>query len=152
MRFRCNWSNSVRIITLIALAIIGFGLYKLGNEGHLEFFILLLSATLYCFAYTPIYIEVTEDALFIKRLIGTVVIHRKDIMAINAYKSNCAVRKFGSGGLFGYLGWFYTGEIGNYFSYTTDENNQILIITKHRKYVISCERREELLRKFISQE
>ncbi len=149
MRFRCIWSTPVKVITIAALAIIGFGLFKLENDEHFGFFILLLLATLYCSSYSPVYIEVTEDALLIKRVFGTVVIHRKDIIAINAYKSYCSIRKFGSGGLFGYLGWFYNSEIGNYFSYSTDENSQILIITKQRKYVISCEKREELLRKFI---
>lgn len=149
MRFRCNWSKSVRVITIIALAIIGFGLYKLGSENHIVIFFLILFATFYCFAYTPVCIEITEDDLRVKRVIGTVIIHRKDIIAINPYSSRFAIRKFGSGGLFGYLGWFYNGEVGNYFSYATDENNQILIITKNRKFMISCENREELLRKFI---
>ena len=49
----------------------------------------------------------------------------------------------------GYSSLFYNSEIGSYFSYATDERNMILIITKNRKYVISCEKPNELLSRFI---
>ncbi|MDP4270393.1 MAG: PH domain-containing protein [Bacteroidota bacterium] len=149
MRFRCLWSKTVRVITVIALLIIGFGLYQSAVDGHTIIFFIILLATLYCLAYSPICIDINEDDLIVRRMFSSVIIHRKDIIAISAYKSGYAIRKFGSGGLFGYLGWFYNSEIGSYFSYATDERNMILIITKNRKYVISCEKPNELLSRFI---
>ena len=149
MRFRCLWSKTIRIITFIALLIIGFGLYKSATDGHAIIFFSILLATLYCLSFSPICIDINEDDVTIKRLFGSTIIHRKDIIAISSYKSGYSIRKFGSGGLFGYLGWFYNSEIGNYFSYATDEHNLILIITKNRKFVISCEKPGEFLSKFI---
>lgn len=149
MRFRCVWSKTVRVITVIALLIIGFGLYESATEGHIIIFFFILLTVLYCLAFSPISIDITEDNLIVRRMYSSLVIHRKDIIAISAYKNSYSVRKFGSGGLFGYLGWFYNYDIGNYFSYATDEHNTILIITKNRKYLISCENPNELLSKFI---
>lgn len=149
MKFRCTWSKLVTYITFAVIGLLGFALYKLGIDGHIEVFTFILIIILVCFSYTPLYIEVTEESLILRRVMGSISIYRKDIQAITAYKVKGAIRQFGSGGFFGYLGWFFNSEIGSYFSYSTDENSQILIITKYRKYVISCENREDLLRKFI---
>ncbi|MFZ4457197.1 MAG: PH domain-containing protein [Bacteroidales bacterium] len=148
MRFKCVWSKLVTMVTIAVLALVVFVFYKFGTSSSIFFsisFVVLLGV----FAYMPIYIEVTQDALIVKRVLGSLVIPRKDIESIGLCPSQFGFRKFGSGGLFGYIGWFWNRDIGNYFSYSTDETNQILIVTPTRKYVISCENREELLRRFV---
>ncbi|MDD2798631.1 MAG: PH domain-containing protein [Bacteroidales bacterium] len=149
MKFKCVWSKLVTSITIGVLVLIGFVFYKFGTSDNSIFFYISFFVLIGSFAFTPLYVEVTEDSLIIKRVLGALIIPRKDIRAIHPYPKRPALRKFGSGGFFGYLGWFSNSEVGNYFSYSTDENNQIMIITPKRKYVISCENREELLRKFI---
>lgn len=149
MRFKCAWSRLVTTITIVVLALVGFVFFNFGSSNNSIFFFVSFIVLLGTFAYMPVYIEVTQDALIVKRVLGSLVIHRKDIESIGLCPSQFGFRKFGSGGLFGYLGWFWNRDIGNYFSYSTDENSQILIVTPSRKYVISCENREELLKRFV---
>ena len=149
MRFKCVWSNIVTSVTVVVLVLFGLVLYQFGSSLHYGLIMLIFATILVCFAYTPIYIEVTLDSLIIKRAFGSLIIPRKDIESIGLYDGRFSIRKFGSGGFLGYLGWFSNSEIGNYFSYSTDESNQIIVVTRNRKYVISCENKEELLRKFI---
>lgn len=148
MKFKCIWSKTVTSITVLVLLLLGFAMYKCVTDGHYVVFALLFVIIVATMAYSPFYVEVTAEGLLIRRFFGSLLIARKDIESIGLYHVQLSIRKFGSGGFFGYLGWFSNSEIGNYFSYSTDENNQILIITPTRKYLISCENKEELLRKF----
>ena len=149
MRFKCVWSKFVTSVSAFTFALLAFALYGLGSGGHTVVFSLVSITMLVCLAYSPIYVEVTEDCLTIKRVFGSVIILRKDIELIRPYTSPLGIRKFGSGGFLGFLGWFSNSELGNFLSYSTDEKSQILIVTKQRKYLISCENREEFLRKFL---
>lgn len=149
MKYKCVWSKFVTTVTVVVLVVLAFAIYKLHETEHTAISYLLIAVILGSLAYAPLYIEVTVDSLIVKRVFGSLVIPRSNIVSIGLYTSRFGVRKFGSGGLFGYLGWFWTSEVGNYFSYSTDENSQILIVTPTRKYVISCEKREELLRNFV---
>lgn len=149
MKFKCVWSKFITSVTVVVLLLLSFAIYKLIGTEHYAFAYLLIAVIVATFSYCPLYVEVTTESIVVKKIFSSLVIHRKDIESIGLYSAAFGLRKFGSGGLFGYLGWFWTKETGNYFSYSTDENNQILIVTPHRKYVISCENRDEFLRKFI---
>lgn len=67
-------------------------------------------------------------------------IFKKDVIFIRPKASkNNDVRTFGSGGFFGYLGYFYAYNWGKYTAYVTDGNNMVAIETTKKKYVVSCE-------------
>lgn len=48
-----------------------------------------------------------------------------------------SIRLFGSGGLFGYLGWFRNRDLGNYLAYVTDRANMVGLHFGTRTVVIS---------------
>ena len=56
-----------------------------------------------------------------------------------------SIRRFGSGGLFGYLGLFKSDSLGNYTMYATDLSNLIFIRTSNKKYVFSCSCHKEVV-------
>ena len=56
-----------------------------------------------------------------------------------------SIRRFGSGGLFGYLGLFKSDSLGNYTMYATDLSNLIFIRTNNKKYVFSCSCHKEVV-------
>ena len=54
---------------------------------------------------------------------------------------------FGSGGFFGYYGWFHNMEMGLFKAYSTNRQNAILIkIVGGKKILISPERPAEFLK------
>lgn len=50
----------------------------------------------------------------------------------------------GVGGLFGIYGDFRNDEIGRFRMSVTNMNNTILIVTKTKKYVVSCDEPDKL--------
>ncbi len=47
------------------------------------------------------------------------------------------IRLFGSGGMFGYLGWFRNRELGNYLAFVTDRIDMVGLHFSERTVVIS---------------
>ena len=83
--------------------------------------------------------------LTLKRRIGEKAIPFADIMRIERYGDmNSDLRICGVGGVFGFTGWF-SGAGGKYFAYVGDSRDAILITTRRRKYVMSCDRPDELV-------
>ena len=77
--------------------------------------------------------------LFLKN-IGK-VINKDDILfirKIDKVELNSAYRAGGSGGYFGYTGKFKNLEIGTFYMYATEFYNLQLIVTKDKKYMVSC--------------
>lgn len=145
MRFRCSWSKRVGIITLLVIGLFCFVVFKLQSEASYFIYTFLLIVNVVTIAYTPLYIEINENSLQIKRVFGSLVIPKVDIISVRRAKASFGIRKFGSGGYFGYLGWFWNNSEGNYFSYSTDEQNQVMIQTATRKYIISCDNCDDLI-------
>lgn len=55
-------------------------------------------------------------------------------------------RMCGSGGCFGYWGWFHDNEIGNYFAYYGNPSDAFLVKLKNGKqYVLGCRDSSEMV-------
>ncbi len=96
----------------------------------------------------PVRLSVNPEQVTIKKPFNTLDIPMKDIVEIKSIQKQSlknSIRTFGSGGLFGYLGYFYNKELGNYTMYTTETENLILIRTNIKKYVLSCTKSEEFI-------
>lgn len=65
-------------------------------------------------------------------------IERRDDLAFD-------MRLCGSGGMLGYTGWFTNSDFGRYMSYVGGYKDTFLIVTRKRKYVMSCDRPDELV-------
>ena len=63
------------------------------------------------------------------------------------------MRKFGSGGVFGYIGKFWNKQQGNMIWYATDMKNPVMIETKNgKKIVLTPDDREQFLEQFTTLE
>ena len=91
------------------------------------------------FLVFPIYIISDEEGLGIKTLLRTKRIPFQDIDHIERLEGGNwffsirkgAVRIFGVGGVFGFIGLFRLKEVGNLWSYVTDEKKAFIIYRKN---------------------
>lgn len=99
-----------------------------------------------CILLMPTSITIDDHSIYINRIMSRTQILKKDVIFIRPKASrNSDVRTFGSGGFFGYLGYFHAYNWGKYTAYVTDGNNMVAIETTKKKYVVSCENPQILI-------
>ena len=96
------------------------------------------------YLYAPMSIALSDDALILYRGIGKKKFNYSDIATIDTYISDgTVVRICGIGGVFGFIGRYYTKKIGHYFSYVGDYSQAFYLRLKNgKKYLFSCEDRD----------
>lgn len=104
------------------------------------FIILILVVTyLYAFMNQIKGVNVTNEAVIIKKMMGDVTIPLNSIVRISSKSSmRTDIRIWGISGLYGHIGIFSDKVIGRYHAYVKDGNNLITIETKDDNYVVSC--------------
>lgn len=149
--FNIPWSNSVKIISLITLIIIGVIVYvmvaKAGTVHRLTFVVLGLVLVLLAYygIQAPMSLKLTEDRLVVSKLFGPKEILYADIARVDVYDGYSSdIRLMGNGGFLGYTGLFRSNQLGKYTAFVGDFKQAFYIRTKAGKtYVVSCENREE---------
>ena len=144
--YECPQSKGVRVSTAIALVFVLVALileiYFFTEMGRsLEAVILtsvLLLVAFSSFLVFPLYIISDDEGIGIRTLIRTRRISFQEIERIERLDSGerlfgikDAVRLFGVGGVFGFIGWFRMKGIGTFRSYITDEKKAFLIYRKN---------------------
>lgn len=137
----CPWSKMVITTTIVCttllLTLAGYllYLYKCGyNEIStlyvaILFFIVIFAA----FAITPLRVRVNDKGITIRLMLGRKFIPRDEIKEIRPFnKERFTVRLLGSGGLFGFTGWFRNREIGVFSALATDLDKSYIIRRKHQ--------------------
>ena len=149
---RVAWSNYVTVITVIMC--VGFAciVFIANMPHHLSILIfagigiVILSA----FYYSPMAISVDCHNLIIRRMLTPKYIAINDIAEVRLFQTTMDIRITGSGGFFGYFGWFRNREIGKYFAYIGKWNDTFLIKMKSgRKYIISCNQPEVIVKSIM---
>ncbi len=97
----------------------------------------MISALYYC----PTSVTVSESGITLHRLLGKKVFGFNDILSVDTcYPSAGGIRLCGSGGFFGYWGYFNDIMIGTYFGYYGSRSHCFLIKLKNgRQYVLGCD-------------
>ena len=99
---------------------------------------LFAAATLGCLWLSPRRVEVSADALTVRRRIGSKRIPLAHIINIRPYGGMCGdTWLMGTGGVMGFCGW-HRGEGGKYFAYAADHLDTLLVRTARRTYAIGC--------------
>ena len=118
--------------------------------------LLFVVLTLITYAFSTKSIEVDTINVSINRPFDKVIILRSNIIKIQKieYKDlSLSMRKFGSGGVFGYIGKFWNKQQGNMTWYVTDMKNPVMIETKNgKKIVLTPDDREQFLEQFTALE
>ena len=113
----------------------------------------LILAVVIVTAFMPLYNEaernntiisiicVTGNQLLINRFFSPKKILLNDIASVELYSGSTRFLKVcGSGGMFGFYGWYKNQELGRFFIYATNLKELICItLMSGKKYMISCE-------------
>ena len=128
--------SGVAVVGLIAVPVVAM------RAGAVAVFIALVSATVIAlsFAFSPRGYEISGGALRVKRLIGDVVFPLDRLQFVRyatAADFRGSVRLWGSGGLFGYYGWFWSKALGRSRWYVTDRRNAVVLASGDRVILVS---------------
>ncbi len=149
-----SWSSQVKLITVGTLIFLAILFYYLISNGYLRasvltpaVLILIIGVLAYFAMQAPMSIKLTESKIIINKLLGSIEIAYTDIKTMGEYSFDQGdIRIMGSGGFFGYTGSFKNKTFGNYSAYVGNTQQAFFIQTKKGKYfVISCDKREEVL-------
>lgn len=158
-----HWSVSVIMLTFVTLSIIVgsvvFLIYinKNSNYNNLINIMLIVPFVLTIMLgvlFMPYSLNVNEENVKIVKLSGPLRLRMSDIQHVAALTSNDisgAIRTFGSGGFFGYIGYFKNDKIGNFIMFATEMKNLVIIKTNNKTYVVSCSCRDLLIDKIQKQ-
>ncbi len=151
-----HWGGGVWAITIVTLAVLagaGFFLTALNWPTVMLWLKYLLMVVFFItvivgVGYMPMRLKANDEIITVTRLIGSLEVPLSEVTGVSRIsKSDIdgSMRTFGSGGLFGYLGRFQNGRLGNYTMYATELNNLILIRTDDKKYVFSCTKAQDFV-------
>lgn len=97
--------------------------------------------------YSPLSISVDEQNLWVNRSLRSKAIPLSEISDVRLCQPTMGERRIiGSGGWFGYWGWFRDGDLGRYFAYYGKASDCLLVTLRHgRKYMLGCKDSPEMV-------
>jgi hypothetical protein len=128
----------IKTIKMIVFGCQDLNCMMLQSVGIMLFMVIVLSF----WGYSPKSYIVDERFLIIHRKISDVKILLQDIVEIRLVRPDefdGTIKTFGSGGLFGYFGFYYNSKLGgNIELFATQRKNRVLITTSNKKiYLIT---------------
>ncbi len=137
MTFSVSYDRTTRIVSAVVCA----GLAAASIAVPSPWFPLLaLAIVALSWAWSPRGYVVAEDAIRVKRLIGSAHVPLaglREARRAGPEDFRRAIRLFGSGGLFGYYGLFSTRTLGRSYWYVTDRSKAVVVITGAKTAVFS---------------
>ena len=148
-----------RLITYFIACGVGIGLpaaigildaVLFNNPYYLLFPVPFVGIMYLVWLYAPIGIGIRGSEVQIIRRIGPVKLnlaHIERAKAISNLKDEAGwvMRTGGSGGAWGYYGFFWSKKWGTFKIHATDFSNLVLIETKNRKFLVSPDQKEQFL-------
>lgn len=97
--------------------------------------------------YMPLSISADKTAIYINRSLRIKAIPLLDVMSVKMSSPTMgAIRICGSGGFFGYWGWFKERDLGKYFAYYGRSSDCFLVELKDgRKYMLGCKNPQKMV-------
>ena len=143
--YECLQSKSVKWISAIFYSIVILSVFVIMYQLAKGVFnlttawvvmALILIPSILSFFIFPMYVVADDEGVGVRTLARTKLIPYENIDRIvrvdeqPLFSRLSTIRLFGSGGVFGYIGWFRSKGIGTFLSYATDEKNVFLIYRK----------------------
>ena len=149
MKRKVELSTNSVIITVVGIAFLaGLMIVNLHRGAETLAYITLayiIAAVLVIFSFValffmPLSLSVDEEALNINTSLRVKSIPLKEITSISLCPPTMSERRiFGSGGMYGYWGWFSEPSIGKYMAYYGKASDCFLVRRKDGKqYMLSC--------------
>ena len=97
--------------------------------------------------YMPLSISVDKTAIYINRSLKIKAIPLQNVLSVKMCSPTMgAIRICGSGGFFGYWGWFKERDLGKYFAYYGRSSDCFLVELKNgRKYMLGCKNPQKMV-------
>lgn len=151
MKSKVHFSAYCIAITVAVIAALLIGIVATRHQTDKCVLLTVITAftTLAGLFYCPVSVSVDSDSVKVHRLIsGCKSFRYSDIETVDTcYPSAGGLRLCGSGGFFGYWGYFSDILIGQYFGYYADRSQCFYIKLKNqRQYVISCDNHIEMVK------
>lgn len=133
---------------VIILSIIGIISLRHNTDELILFCVIMGLAIISGLYFCPVSVEANKDGIKLHRLLSRPKFFAlDDIQSVDTcYPSGGGLRLCGSGGCFGYWGYFSDIMIGTYFGYYGKRSCCFLIKLKNgRQYVLGCENPAEMV-------
>lgn len=90
--------------------------------------------------YAPLWLGVSGSNLIIRSPLKQRILCIDEIADIHLHKPTLGAKRIiGSGGWFGYWGWFMEADTGRYFAYYGRASDCFMVVLKDgRKYLLGC--------------
>lgn len=144
MRRKVELSSYSIIITILSIGLlIGMMIYelKMGYDilSYIAGGMLILLCVMSLF-FTPLSVSVEDGCLNVNTFLRSKSIPLRDIKTVRLCPPTMAEKRIcGSGGWFGYWGWFREPSIGKYFAYYGKASDCFLVELKNDKlYMLGC--------------
>ncbi len=103
-------------------------------QEKIKYFVIVALALIVLFIspifYSPRKIQITNDSIKVKMMVGSYSIPVKDIEKIEPYKSSPGFRICGIGTFFCNVGWFKNETLGKHLKFVTDSSKSYTIYRK----------------------
>ena len=148
MKKRVNLSGWSVALTIVSLVVLLCALCWARDKAALSMTasaILILCAM--ALFYMPVAVSVTDGKLNVHRPLRIKSIPLNHIASIELCPPSMSERRLcGSGGWFGYYGWFREPSIGKYFAYYGKASDCFLVTLRDgHKYMLGCENPDEMV-------
>lgn len=143
MKQKIKFSYYSLIMTTVVLILSVVGAFSLsGDTGELILFCIVIGSAIIAGVYfCPTSVEANNSGIILHRLLSKPRTFAYDVIQSvdTCHPSAGGLRLCGSGGFFGYWGYFNDIMIGSYFGYYGNHNNCFLVKMKDGKqYVLGC--------------
>lgn len=148
MKLQVKFSTYSFIITIaIILALSVIMIHELNSNREIHAYFVAGILVVLCFTsllYAPMSMSADNVNFYINRSLRIKTIPISDIKSVSLCPPTMSERRIcGSGGWFGYWGWFREPSIGKYFAYYGKASDCFLIRLKDgRQYMLGCENPE----------
>ncbi len=129
-------------VTLVSMVLI-WSMWRSVFAEKWYFVVIIVLVTLlllYFFAKVPVSVSVDREKIKVNQIVGTTVFKRDNIKLLPLHRNDLdnTLRRFGNGGLGGYVGWFSSPRLGKFYMLAVNRKELAKIITESGKiYVIN---------------
>lgn len=148
MKRKVNLSTYSVVFSFVVLLFLLWLLYYSNSDGlTMTIGVVIISWLFLVGLYMPLYISAENNELIVKRAFKKKRIPYTEIEDITLCPPTMAERRLlGSGGFFGYWGWFREKDLGKYFAYYGKASDCFLVRLKDgSQYMLGCESPSEIV-------
>ena len=138
-------SSLLLIIVMTLLSLISTG-RKFSLIGAIVLIALILGTLIYFYSNSLNKIILEKDAVILKKNIGQIHIPKHTILEVSRLCFSNLTMTYGSKGFFGFIGKTMDGSS----SFVKDRKKMIRITTRSKKYIVSSEDADEIVREIKS--